>query len=963
MGQVIASIYEIEQKIGSGGGGIVYLGRHLRLDKKIVLKEDKRSLSGDQTVLRREVDALKNLSHTYIPQVYDFIEENGYVYTVMEYIEGESFDKPLKRGVRFSQVQVIEWACQLLEALRYLHSYPPHGILHADIKPSNIMLTPENQVKLIDFNIALALGEEGAIAVGRSFGYASPEHYGLEFSDNLTVMETKNEELTELMTDFGEKTECMNTAGNTLLTEAMSIVKPETGKSTSTSTRKMKTLDVRSDIYSLGATLYHILTGRKPAKNAIDVEPITDGFYSPMVVDIIKKAMHPDPDARFQTAEEMLDAFLHLRQNDPRTVQYKKLVKRTAILFGSLFLLGAGASFTGLQQMDLQKEALVLAEYSENALLSGDTEQAISYALESLKKGEGVLFGEGSSAQAQKALTDALRVYDRSDGYKVHGKVELPSAPLCLRISPEGKTAAVLCDETFMIFDIVSMETIFTAEAEPSALSDIQYLNEERIIYAGKEGVTVFDLKADAVIWTGKPATSISISADRTKIATIYKEETFANIYQADTGVLVQTVDFAGKKQAVTVNDSFANPEDNLFALNKDGSWLGVSFADGALGVYALQEGAEDVEIFDHTSGLTHFEGGFSDKYFAFSGTNAEESVFAVIDMEDFKQTGGFASDAPFGVQADESGIYIQTENLLVKINPVTGEQMPLVTTAEAIRKFAIEDTHTVISTKSGCGFYDKNANLITLNESLIEKGLLQIAGNYALVAAIDTPEVQILSLEDHADTQVFSYDPAYLHTEARISADGETIMLFSYDTFRLYSKDGNILKNVNIPDAEQIYDQQYRRDENGSYLEVIYNDGTHRLYSAADGSVMEEYKGEQPDLSLYEEFFTDTLRIEAPLHGTPVAYDKNSRKLVKELESEDYLTYVTQVGEYVITEYITAQGERYGLLLDKNCNTLAHLPGLCDVWQEGLIFDYQSGDLRKTRIYYINELKELAQE
>ncbi|MGN1025206.1 MAG: serine/threonine protein kinase [Faecousia sp.] len=178
----IASTYEIVREIGSGGGGVVYLAKHLRLGKLVVLKADKRSLTAKPEVLRREVDALKNLSHTYIPQVYDFVSENDTVYTVMDYIEGESLDKPLRRGERFEQRRVIKWACQLLEALCYLHSRPPHGILHSDIKPANVMLTPEDNVCLIDFNIALALGEEGAVRVGFSRGYASPEHYGVDYS-------------------------------------------------------------------------------------------------------------------------------------------------------------------------------------------------------------------------------------------------------------------------------------------------------------------------------------------------------------------------------------------------------------------------------------------------------------------------------------------------------------------------------------------------------------------------------------------------------------------------------------------------------------------------------------------------------------------------------------------------------------------------------------------------------------
>ena len=181
MAQMVAGIYEIQEKIGAGGGGIVYLGRHVRLEKQVVLKADKRTLKTGADTLRREVDMLKGLSHTYIPQVYDFVQENGTVYTVMDYIDGESLDKLLGRKQVPSQSQIIKWACQLLEALSYLHGRPPHGILHGDIKPANIMLRPEGDVCLIDFNIALALGEDGAVKVGFSRGYASPEHYGADY--------------------------------------------------------------------------------------------------------------------------------------------------------------------------------------------------------------------------------------------------------------------------------------------------------------------------------------------------------------------------------------------------------------------------------------------------------------------------------------------------------------------------------------------------------------------------------------------------------------------------------------------------------------------------------------------------------------------------------------------------------------------------------------------------------------
>ncbi|MCI8517843.1 MAG: hypothetical protein HFG75_13425 [Hungatella sp.] len=77
MASVIAGNYEIQDQIGTGGGRIVYMGRHMRLDKKIVLKADRRKLGTKPEILRREVDMLKDLSHTYIPQVYDFVQEDG----------------------------------------------------------------------------------------------------------------------------------------------------------------------------------------------------------------------------------------------------------------------------------------------------------------------------------------------------------------------------------------------------------------------------------------------------------------------------------------------------------------------------------------------------------------------------------------------------------------------------------------------------------------------------------------------------------------------------------------------------------------------------------------------------------------------------------------------------------------------------------------------------------------------
>ena len=92
-------------------------------------------------------------------------------------------------------------------------------------------------------------------------------------------------------------------------------------------------------------------------------------------------------------------------------------------------------------------------------------------------------------------------------------------------------------------------------------------------------------------------------------------------------------------------------------------------------------------------------------------------------------------------------------------------------------------------------------------------------------------------------------------------------------------------------------------------------------------------------------------------MYNAPQIYRKNKNVLIGELESEDYLTYVTESGDYLITEYINTAGERYGLALNDKLEITAYLPGLCDVMGNELIFDYESGNLRRSRLYSLQEL------
>lgn len=945
MSQIIASTYEIVRRIGSGGGGVVYLARHLRLEKWVVLKADRRTLSTKPEILRREVDALKNLSHTYIPQVYDFIVENGIIYTVIDYIEGESLDKPLKRGERFSQAQVIEWGCQILEALCYLHSRPPHGILHSDIKPANIMLTPQGDIRLIDFNIALALGEEGAVRVGHSQGYASPEHYGVDLRSRYTA----SDDTVPMSEDS---------------LQSKTVVMGHTARAGSGDGRgRAVLLDVRSDIYSLGATLYHLLTGVKPAGEAELVTPISeyDGI-SPAVAAIIEKAMEPAPDERYQTAEEMLQVLERLHEDDPRMRSYRRRAAVTAAVLTLLFLAGGITAFLGLSQMEKREKAYALAEYSANALGDGDINAAIGYALEALPERRGV-FDPPYAAQAQRALADALAVYDLTDGFKAHLSITLPAEPMKVALSPKGTRLAVLTSGRMSVFDTESGELLTELPTDGSALSDAVFTTEDTVIYAGAGALRAYHISAGQELWKGGAATSICVSADGSTAAAVYRDESAAVVYDAAAGEALETVAFHGKRQSVAYNDGFADPEDNLLALNRDGSWLAASFDDGSLRLFHLGDGEDGLEILD-ASEFTHFEGGFFEQYFAFAATGNDRSVFAVIDLAAKEQTGGFAAETPFHVQADETGIYLTSENLLVKLDPVTGDQTELAYTGADITLFAMDNGYTLTATAdAACSFFDEEARLLETHMNQRNCDFIQLSGNYAVTANRDVPAVRVMKLENHPDAQLCTYAPEFLHDEARISADGSTVMLFRYDAFRLLAMDGRILAEVMIPDAEQVYDQQYRRDETGSYLEVIYYSGLRQAWSAADGTLLWEKDGDVPDASLEETFITDRLQIISPLHGTPVAYDLETGETVRELETDDYLTYVTQVGANVITEYISAGGERYGLLLDGNCDVLAELPNLCDILADGtLVFDDMRGNLRQGRIYSTQELIALGE-
>lgn len=981
MSQIIAGIYEIEQEIGAGGGGIVYLGRHIRLRKKVVLKADKRSLNTDEISLRREVDFLKELSHTYIPQVYDYVQEDGVVYTVMDYIEGESLDKILKRKEIPNQPQIIKWSCQLLEALSYLHNQKPHGILHGDIKPANIMLRNNGDICLIDFNIALALGEDGAVKIGFSRGYASPEHYGYSYiSEKRTSAVGKftfSKEIKENFKDKEDKTELLlDSTEHTFVDDDKTEVLTEEHKFTESrnkieqlslnSTSKTKSndgimLDARSDIYSLGATLYHLISGNRPSQEADTVLPLGKEVCSPAVAAIIQKAMSPDSAMRYQSAEEMRQAFLDLYKKDKRVLSLKYHGIWTAAILSVLFLTGGVCTFLGLQQIEKMQKAKILAEYSANALEQGDVKEAVRLAMEGA--GQELEVIDTITPQIQYSLTEAVGIYDLSDGFKAMDILELPAVPFDVVFSPEGNYVAVTYAYKLAVYQTKALVKIAEFEIQESALTDVVFVEENRLIYTGAEGIKAYDIQNNCILWSGDAAETFTVSEDGKVVAATRRNERKAIMYDGLTGKKLGECSFGEHQMFSAYNDIFADPDRDIFELNQDGSMLAVSFSDGSLAVFDLIKPENSVWILENNDN-TYFTGGFCENYFGFTAKGKGNSIVEIWDTSNWGYIAGYESVNKLLLQADEQGIYLADGNLLICIDPRNmAEREIAYTSGNQITGFTINEEYALVATDdNGFSFY-KNGKLLSKEIGKENSDFIDLTNSIAVVGNRNQNVLRFLKQEQESESVLLSYELGFAHVETRISHDKERIMFFDYQEFAVCDRNGNIICEEKMPEPDKIYDQQFRRINNSSYLEVIWYDGTIRHYSAVDGTVLYEIQGELPEKNLYEEFYTDKYKIISNLHSAPEVYETDTDNFIKTLEEDAYLTYVTQVGENILTEYISTSGERFGVLLNQELEKLAVLPGLCDVWDGMLLFDNGMGIVRQCRFYSPQELLALAEK
>lgn len=377
-GTVLENTYEIIEEIGSGGGGIVFRAKHLRLQTDVVVKKIKDEVLG-KIESRQEADILKKLKHPYLPRVYDFIEAEDGVYTVMDFIHGVNLDEAIKEHGKYSQKQVRKWAEQLGEALDYLHCQQP-PIIHSDIKPANIMLTGEGDICLIDFNISLAMGGNMEEAVGISAGFSPPEQYRDPILyDRITQNYLLQESIREAGINDQGKTKLLHPKEDKSPAEKLPDYAKWIGKG----------IDARSDIYSLGVTLYFLLTGTQPPADfgqRIFFDEIKDSVSEGFAV-ILDKMTELSPESRYQNGTEYLKAIRECHKLDHRYIGMRR--KQAGIQIAAAVCLAAGIIFVsgGIYKIkgERDKAYYELVRQAESVMMQNGLENALEM-LEDAKK-------------------------------------------------------------------------------------------------------------------------------------------------------------------------------------------------------------------------------------------------------------------------------------------------------------------------------------------------------------------------------------------------------------------------------------------------------------------------------------------------------------------------------------------------------------------------------------------------
>lgn len=291
--EIIDSKYEILKLLNTGGmNSAIYLALDKKLNRQWAIKKVRKSSSQTTSMLMAEASIMKNLDHPMLPRIVGIEEDPKFFYIIMDFVQGENLKTVVSSSGPQAQDTVVSWGVKLCDVLTYLHG---KGIVYRDMKPANIMLSPDGNIKLIDFGIAREYKEnasEDTTALGTE-GYAAPEQY-----------EGKGQ------------------------------------------------TDARTDVYGMGITLFQLLTGVNPSSYQENIFSIRlqNPNLSSGLDKIILKCTNKDPKKRYQSTEELKKALLNYRKLDDKFLKkQKKVIKKFFTLLGlsTLCFVIAGGSFIG----------------------------------------------------------------------------------------------------------------------------------------------------------------------------------------------------------------------------------------------------------------------------------------------------------------------------------------------------------------------------------------------------------------------------------------------------------------------------------------------------------------------------------------------------------------------------------------------------------------------------------------
>lgn len=310
VGDLIDGKYKILNEIGRGGMSTVYLAINEKANKPWAVKEVRKNGISNRELVKQslmvEINLLKKLKHKGLPSIVDIIDQQDNYLIVMDYIEGITLENIMQEEGVQPQEKVVDWAIQLCDVLQYLHTRKP-AIIYRDMKPSNIMLRSDGSVVLIDFGTAREFKErhvEDTTCLGTQ-GYAAPEQFG-----------------------------------------------------------GMGQTDERTDIYSLGATMYRLVTGHNPSEPPYEMYPIThwNPRLSTGLEGIIAKCTSKDPKSRYQSVQEVRYALEHYRDLDLDSIRRYRRNLRILLAAGGMTVMLFGASGVSYAAADhMQKD-----EYAYN---------------------------------------------------------------------------------------------------------------------------------------------------------------------------------------------------------------------------------------------------------------------------------------------------------------------------------------------------------------------------------------------------------------------------------------------------------------------------------------------------------------------------------------------------------------------------------------------------------------------